>query len=476
MNRIYMNVFVKQVQNKVICFAESRKQLMKLKHAISAIVLLVAMISFFSCDDDEKEVNLTPPKVYIVDSDVNNAYIRNLSFDDVGEKYGSYKLALYRSGVEKKATYAKIVLLTQQELADYNVQYNEDFELLSADAYVIEDAEVSFSGEYNDINKLLNIDFDLSKLRSAHENAVLPIKISESSVDISEEKSMIIIKPRVVDIPISFKDNGSILRFSYPENESEDLIMDIQAIIDIEANNWDVEVELMVDADYVDQYNQQNGTFYRLLTTGEYELETTKIIKSGEKSTSFSLKINGEDLQSGQFMLPVRLKESSMFVVNREALFNVLIDIQPTEALDRTGWEVIDFNTEEAVGENNGNNGRVTHALDGDLNTFWHSKWKDGLAPLPHYLVIDMQRSYTLTQIGLIQRQSGTQDSWKGEFWISDDNDSWTQIGTFSLERIRDLQVYFVTPSVGRYLKVVLTESHHHDNVSSLAEIYPFGY
>lgn len=446
------------------------------KHIFSGIVMLVAAISFFSCDDDEKEVNLTPPKVYMVDSDADNAYIRSLSFDDVGEKYGSYKLALYRSGVEKKSAYARIAVLTQQELDDYNTQYDQDFELLDAGAYAIENTEISFSGEYNDINKLVNIDFDLPKLRSANENAVLPVKISESSIDISEEKSMIIIKPKVIDIPISFKDNGSVLKYSYRENESEDLIMDIQAIVDIEANNWDVEVELMVDAGYVDQYNQQNGTYYRLLESGEYELEAVKTIKAGEKSVSFSLKINGEDLSSGQFMLPVRLKESSMFVVNKDALFNVLIDIQPTEPLDRTGWEVIDFNTEEAVGENNGNNGRAPHALDGDLNTFWHSKWKDGLAPLPHYLVIDMKRSYTLTQIGLIQRQSGTQDSWKGEFWISEDNASWSQIGTFSLERIREMQVLFVTPSAGRYLKVILTESHHHDNVSSLAEIYPFGY
>jgi hypothetical protein len=163
----------------------------------------------------------------------------------------------------------------------------------------------------------------------------------------------------------------------------------------------------------------------------------------------------------------------------------------PPAPLDRTGWDATG-NTEEATGESGGNNGRYRHALDNNLSTFWHSKWQGGMDQPPHIIIVDMKQNYTLTAVGLMQRQHNAEDqrtAKSGNFAISSnnnvwtdsglwtDNSAWTTIGTFTdLLQILDEQVIPVTPTNGRYLKVTLINTWHWDPVTSLAEIKPIGY
>jgi galactose oxidase len=54
--------------------------------------------------------------------------------------------------------------------------------------------------------------------------------------------------------------------------------------------------------------------------------------------------------------------------------------------IDRTEWTVT------ADSENLQPGHPATYAIDGNPATLWHSAWTPGIAPLPHWLTIDMHR------------------------------------------------------------------------------------
>ena len=95
---------------------------------------------------------------------------------------------------------------------------------------------------------------------------------------------------------------------------------------------------------------------------------------------------------------------------------------------------------------------------------------------LPHELIIDTKESYTFTQFGLMQRQHDSyMDAGAGVFYVSDDKTNWTEVGTFTMQKIHDTQNFTLeTPTRGRYFKVQITQSNRDLN-TSLAEIYAYG-
>ena len=104
--------------------------------------------------------------------------------------------------------------------------------------------------------------------------------------------------------------------------------------------------------------------------------------------------------------------------------------------LDRTIWEVPDFSSQEAVGEG-ANNGQCKHMLDGNKDTFWHSKW-NGATPeqqkFPHYVTVDLKRKVKISKIEMTQRVAkamskqvviyGSNESYSG---------GWTEIITIEM-------------------------------------------
>lgn len=72
------------------------------------------------------------------------------------------------------------------------------------------------------------------------------------------------------------------------------------------------------------------------------------------------------------------------------------------QLLNRSNWK-ISADSEERTGEN----GSVANAIDGDLNTFWHTQWYAGSAPLPHSVVVDMGTSQRLSGLRYRARPGG---------------------------------------------------------------------
>ena len=228
----------------------------------------------------------------------------------------------------------------------------------------------------------------------------------------------------------------------------------------------------VVDPGYVTAYNAENGTAYKLFPEGNYSFEDVVTLPTGTSTTDLAVTLNGNGLTPGEYMLPIRLDNVSLFNIAENAVYPLVVRVVGIK-LDRAGWS-IQANTEERTGEGVGN-GVATCLLDGQLSTFWHSQWSGGSIPLPHEIVVDMKKETTLTNISLTERQHDSyRDVKGGEFFVSSDKLNWTAVGAFEAQKVLEEQIFSVTPTKGRYFKIKITDSYRASN-SSLAEINAYG-
>ena len=142
---------------------------------------------------------------------------------------------------------------------------------------------------------------------------------------------------------------------------------------------------------------------------------------------------------------------------------------------DRTGWSVLEVSDETAS-----DGGGMNTLLDGDLSTFWHSKYDDGNVALPHWAVIDMLLPRQMSRIELFRRQGST-DTKSAEVFVNDNPDAsdpgWLKIARGEFGDGDKLTLVLREPEIamkGRYLKIVLPESNR-EPFTNLAEVYVYG-
>ncbi|WP_084158152.1 DUF3472 domain-containing protein [Gaetbulibacter saemankumensis] len=159
--------------------------------------------------------------------------------------------------------------------------------------------------------------------------------------------------------------------------------------------------------------------------------------------------------------------------IDLEALPQVKV-LGPATELDRTGWTVIDYSTQEDQG-GEGATGRAADVLDGNLNTYWHSCWYGCTPVAPHHITIDMGANKLVNGVRFYQRQSTSRSVENLELQISADNVNWTSMGDFVLGKTAEFQdVDFDAPQTFRYLKFIVKSGHDGTNNAAMAEIIPF--
>ncbi len=147
---------------------------------------------------------------------------------------------------------------------------------------------------------------------------------------------------------------------------------------------------------------------------------------------------------------------------------------KPAVKIDKSGWSVIDFSSEEAGGEGD-TNGYVAAAIDDDISTFWHTAWSTGSPDYPHHFTVDMGKEITIASFECFRRQGNGTGHTKQKFEVSTDNATWTDLGTFDFDnQTNDGQITAIpsNPKV-RYFRYTATEGPN--NFTHLGEINVFG-
>jgi beta-galactosidase len=154
--------------------------------------------------------------------------------------------------------------------------------------------------------------------------------------------------------------------------------------------------------------------------------------------------------------------------VSRVELARLFELTQPSN-LVKLGARVIEVDSEDSA---NGN--IAAHAIDGDPNTIWHTRWQPSTDPMPHHLTVDLGRVVTLRGITYLPRQEMANGRIaECEIYCSADANSWTEpVAKVNWPNTELLQtVTFQQPVNARYLKLVAKSEVSGQPFAGIAEL-----
>ncbi|KAI1310306.1 hypothetical protein F5Y03DRAFT_35206 [Xylaria venustula] len=137
-------------------------------------------------------------------------------------------------------------------------------------------------------------------------------------------------------------------------------------------------------------------------------------------------------------------------------------------AISRTGWTV----TADSFQPGN----EAVKAIDGNSSTFWHTAYSPTIAPLPHYIQLDMKKSYVINGVSYQPRQDGNSNGNIGQHTVtvSIDGTTWSnpvQFGAWLNDKTT--KSTFFSNVTARYVRITAqTEAQGANNPwSSIAEL-----
>jgi len=249
----------------------------------------------------------------------------------------------------------------------------------------------------------------------------------------------------------------------------------------------DITVHFAVDPSLADSFNLANGTDYPAMPEGSYTLqEASAVIPKGKLSTEpleAKIKTIGAIDPSTKYLLGIRVMDAGDVKIGLgttyyliQGVYEVVAD-SAYSSYDRTGWEVVDFDSQEAVGEGP-NNGRAVFAIDGDTTTYWHTKWKNGKAYPPHWITIKMDTTHIIHGFYFWPRANEVASGGNPQnihIDISQDSTTWKSLGDFVLQNAEGRQnLYLPFGLPARYFKITITQSYTGVYKTYIAEVGTF--
>lgn len=443
------------------------------------IVYLSMLAGYFvflgACDSSEYDLENQIPKQYNKILYLQTTGKQNLTLYDTGEN-NTFSYAIIKSGSEPTLTAtADVKVLTQEELDErFSQLEGVNYKLLSKDAYSFENARLEFASQ--DRYRNVTVSVDPVKVKAdmdAEPTAiwVLPLYVTSDVDSINANRNSLFLQFTEILKPSLLFSNTNVGTITKQYGLVETFTQEALFKLDVENTAWDITCSFTVDAGYVDTYNAKHKTTYKLLDAN-YSFAEQITLAKGKTETPLVVTIEGAGLEPGDYMLPIKMSDTSLFLPKEGGdVYPLTIRIMGAQ-LSRTGWTVT---ASSQTVEGNGN-GAASNVIDDNINTYWHSKWDGYYPPLPHELIIDTQGTHKFTQVAL-QRRLGYNYARFGYFYVSDtgESDSWQEVGTFTMENQDAVQTFSTTPTEGRYVKIKVTESNNQSACAAFSEIFLYG-
>ncbi|GHV69384.1 chitobiase [Bacteroidia bacterium] len=152
------------------------------------------------------------------------------------------------------------------------------------------------------------------------------------------------------------------------------------------------------------------------------------------------------------------------------------LTIDPAIFFNRATWAV-------SVSDYQNTEGSIAALIDGNLNSYWHSRYSNpDLADFPHWIIIDMTSVRDIRRLEIYRRNNMASIKTVQYFTGDDpahDALTWAEIGRVEfpstvLPRMLTLDIPSPDPvNKKRYLKIVVPDSY--SAVAGIAEIYVYG-
>mgnify|MGYP001764005024 FL=1 len=191
----------------------------------------------------------------------------------------------------------------------------------------------------------------------------------------------------------------------------------------------------------------------------------------------------------GTFLLPITIERVTPDLPVSPTLGTAYLRINgtyttnPFRSIDRSGWSVEAFSTEEPEAQTGyDDNGKAFSAIDDAPCTYWGTQWRNAKPGPPHWITIDMGKSEELHGFTIRGRADPfTSDTPKASgnprifnVDVSDDNASWTRVGTFTVENRIENEVYLDHKATARYFRITVTATQADMYQTCIADIKAF--
>ncbi len=249
----------------------------------------------------------------------------------------------------------------------------------------------------------------------------------------------------------------------------------------------DVNVNFTVDESLVALYNEENNTNYEVLPSGAYIMGQKFVIPAGELvGTPLRATINpiadGLELFK-KYLLPISIESTdSDYQINSDLkttyfVVSASLDFVDFVDFDRSNWSASANSKESAEGNDTyPDNGMPVAAIDGSLDSFWHTRWDGGNDLAPYILTVDMGESVEVNGFATYGRQSSNNGKPKDVvFEVSEDGENWNVVKAITLENINSEQRFFVDVfQRARFFRMITNTTYGGESYTHLAEIYAF--
>lgn len=176
---------------------------------------------------------------------------------------------------------------------------------------------------------------------------VLPLQVVSENDSVNSEKNELFLQITGVITPsFGFGSSAvSVKEYSYGFAVAEKVTLGLDT-----ENSWEISCEFGVDDAYRTAYNTKNKTIFQALPEGSYSFQDQMTLSPGTTTTELPVTINSDQLQPGDYMLPIRIESVSIFgISSTNDVYPLAIRILGPQ-LDRTNW-TIEANTQEPNGE-----------------------------------------------------------------------------------------------------------------------------
>ncbi|GAA4801673.1 discoidin domain-containing protein [Olivibacter ginsenosidimutans] len=238
----------------------------------------------------------------------------------------------------------------------------------------------------------------------------------------------------------------------------------------------DITVTFQAKPDKVADFNAQHGTDYKVLPADSYTFQSSAIIPAGKDNSAplhLQIKTIGALEPLVNYLLPLSLVQAGdNLTINPTLQTSYFLIRGEYKRFDRSAWKIVDFSTQN--GQEGSANERVENALDGDINTFWHSQYQGDRPGPPHFLTFDMNKLQQVHGVSFSARRNAANGQFKRvRVELSQDGQNWQLAGSFELANALENTVYLASNMEGRYIRIWIDEAY--GNITcSLAELNVF--
>jgi beta-galactosidase len=118
--------------------------------------------------------------------------------------------------------------------------------------------------------------------------------------------------------------------------------------------------------------------------------------------------------------------------------------------------------------------GEIRHAVDGDEDTYWHSRWSGEPAQPPHFLTVDFEREVNVAAVNYVPRADMPNGRVRDyEIYLSLDGQNWgapAAKGSISSPAEKE-RIPLPQPIKARHLKLVVLNEQQNQPFASVAEL-----